>query len=441
MLLGVCVFSWVGRVARAQELAVKCETPSISEQSIEPFKFDLVAAKATDVTVRVFDAEGAFVRVLAGGALHDEEKLAFEWDKKNADGRPVLPGVYTVRTEAGVSFSLDKSFAKQGVLVGPPFVSPQSISVDRKGDVYVLDVPKATLFKYHSDGSPANDWEKSNTITSPTAPIYASVALSDSGRIFMPEGLAGHSLAVFDAKTGQRELTIGQFFGDDPDWKIKPGGLGWPGFATVGNGRVYIACSGYSLLGAFDQNKPGCEGAYWRNGQMSNKIDSIGAAGDSDGRNGLYFCSASYHNAAELYKLIDTGDFCTFAFDLRQYKNPATGHDDTFAGIVGITSDRAGVLYVMMRPTQTLLKVVDTGSKFVVVAANGTKGRNAEKLQFQSPASIAVSPAGDAIYIAEDNAPLSLNRDADETDVGLARVTKYAIRYRSHGELKITVNP
>jgi hypothetical protein len=425
----------VGLVA-AQGVTVSCETPSISAQAIEPFKFNLATPKATDVTVRVFNSDGDFVRVLLGEAMPDNGKAAFEWDKKDSDGRPVRPGVFTVRTDSGFSLKLDKSFAKDGVLAGPPFVNPKSIYVDRKGDLFVLDVPKSTLYKYHANGSPADDWDKSNKITSPTAPLFASVAVSDSGRIYMPLGYAGHSLGVYDGKTGKAEFEIGNFFNDDLEWKIKPGGLGWPSFAVVGNGRVYIACPGYNLIGAFDQNRPASEGAYWRNGPNANKFDSVGNAGDTDGRNGLYLSSAPWHGGSQLFKLVDNGDICTFAYDMRRFQHPVSHTDEPLNGMSGITSDRRGVLLVVMRPTQSIVKVVDTGSKFVVVAAVGSKGQDAEKMQFMGPAAIALNPAGDAVYVSEDNEPMALDSEV----LGLARVTKYTVD-ETTSELKITVSP
>jgi flagellar hook assembly protein FlgD len=52
------------------------------------------------VEVAVFDVSGRVVAVLADGRLEAGEH-ARVWDGRNLEGRPVSPGVYLVRMNAG----------------------------------------------------------------------------------------------------------------------------------------------------------------------------------------------------------------------------------------------------------------------------------------------------------------------------------------------------
>lgn len=434
LALGISQFS---AQAFAQDVGIQCDRTTLSAKLPDPFKFILSAQRTTEATARIYDAEGRFIRTIAGEVFKPNDKVMIEWDKKDAQGQLVPAGAYTLRVECGFSIKLDKTFAKEGVLKDESIVNPKSIAVDKKGDLFVLDVAKATVHKFHADGSPANDWEGVNHFAGESAPRFSSVAVNQEGMIYMPEGLAGHSVAVFDGKTGKRAFTIGGFFGEDLHWKIKPGGLGWPAFAVLGGDRVYVTCPGYLMLAAFSQNKPDMEGAFWRNGKESGGFDSAGTAGDSDGQNGLYFGSAACHNSTQFFKVIDTGERVQFAYDVRQFQHPVTRVEKKLAGIRGVASDKQGVVYVLMRPTQQILKIVDIGTRFQVVGIAGAKGDVAEKAQFMGPTSLAISPAGDALYVSEDNEPLA----GEEPPTGLARVTKYAIAHTSKREFKVKVIP
>jgi DNA-binding beta-propeller fold protein YncE len=430
--------------ARGEAVVAACTQPSASMNAGETIRATLAASEPADVTVRVFDAQNRFIRCIAGKAMKPGEKLAVEWNVKDSFGQRSDPGEFTLRVEAGMTLTLDKTFGKDGVLTGSgetAFISPTHIAVDHEGNLYILDYANSTVYKFHPDGKPANDWDDSNAIhglkKGKRGRAFTSVAIDDRDRLLIP---VAHSVGVWNTKTGEPYYSIGGFFKDDPQAKINAGGLGWPVLAFGGNGRIYVSCPSYNILAAFNGlNKPGFEGALWSAGRSSVKPvwQTIGAAGDFDGQNGLYFSSSPSHRSATLFKVIDAGDHPAAAYSLTKYLHPGTGAKQTISDINAISSDRKGVLFVLLRASQQILKVVDPGDRFEVVAQLGSRGPSAEKIQFVGPHGLALTPAGDALYVAEDGDRIS----DDEETLGQARVTKYLVKYKAVQDVKLTVKP
>lgn len=444
LLLPLFLWLFVASAWAGDDASVACTQPSSSAKTCEPIRAVITAAAATDITARVFDSQGHFIRCLGGKAMKSGDQWAVNWDIKDAFGQRIDPGDYTLRIECGTTFQLDNTFGQNGALrglPGPTFSSPRHLAVDQVGDLYVLDGADSIVYKFRADGSLAKDWDGSNVIKGSTKSrqrLFASVAVDDDGRLLLPMGLGTHSVAVYDGKTGKLAYYLGGFFKGDP---IQAGGLAYPTLAFAGNGRIYVTCSTYGIVAAFNAlNKPNFEGGFWSLGRPVDKKvpwPHVGMAGDFDGQNGLYL-SATVRFAPLLMKLIDHGERASLAYRFdTSYTHPATGQVTKMSDISAITSDRKGVLYVLQRGTQQLMKLVDDGKRFELIAQFGSRGTDAGKFEFVAPHAVVINSAGDTLYLAEDGDRIS---DAEET-IGQARVFKYAVKSRTKLEMKLSINP
>ena len=118
--------------ARAAEPVLKSDRGKLSVVSGDVFVLQVTGAAGTDLLLRVFDEKGNWLRSLAGRRL-DKTSLVVPWNMKDNAKRFVQLGKYTIRLEAGWNLKLDETVAAQGVLSGPPFVSPRDLAVDTAG--------------------------------------------------------------------------------------------------------------------------------------------------------------------------------------------------------------------------------------------------------------------------------------------------------------------
>lgn len=441
MALGVLVAlaSSAGALA-ATTLTV--DTRAVVVGSGKSFALKLSQHEPGDISLKVYDADGKFVRFLAEKYLA-EKQLAVSWNARDAGGKPVEPGTYTVRFESGLRLKLDRSFAADGLLKDKAFKNPGVLRLDKQGNLYLLDLAAATVFKFTGDGEPVKQWKGKNSFTAPAAPYWGGLAVEpDGSRIYLSETpITSHVVDVYDGRSATRLFQIGGFFGDDPEWKKEKGGIAYPMWLGLnGDSKLYTDNPGYGRIWAFDRRKEGKAAGVWQiGGKYTPRIawHSPGDCGDTDGTSAIYMASYEYHKRAQLFKIIDMGESATFAYDITKYTDPRTKKEVELGDIYGVAYDGQKGIWLIQRSPPRILKMADEGIGFEFVAALGSKGKNAAKLEFLAPRGAAVSPDGKFLYVVEDGSPIS---KSDETP-GQARVARYKIGYAQRKTLKLTVRP
>lgn len=424
---------------------VTVEKNALGATDGKDFAFKINMPQPGDVSLKVYDANGKFVRLVTQKYVMDEELVA-SWNLKDYEDKPVAPGAYAARCEFGLRLKLDKQFGTDGLLADKAFVSPAILRLDKQGNLYLLDTGAATLFKFNADGTPANNWDGKNTIAAPKPPYWGGIAVEpDGSRIYLSQTMTtSHVIDVYDGKTAARLFYIGAFFGQDAEWDKEKGGIVYPHWLGLnGDNKIYSDSPGYGRVWAFDRRKEGKAGGVWQLGGRANPRvgwDSPGDCGDTDGSKAIYMASYEYHKRAQLFKIVDEGHRGQFAYGLTRYDDPRSKKEKKDAwlnDIYGIAYDGEQGLYVVERGSARILKIADTGFGFDVAATFGSRGKNAAKLEFIAPRSVAVSPDGTLLYVVEDGEPVSKKN----TTIGQARIARYKIGYFNRTPLKVTIRP
>ncbi len=202
-------------IANAQVVCTPDKT-SVSSKSGDIFVFTITSPKPQDISIKVYDSNGRYVRTLLEKCT-TETQFKVPWNLMDADRKPVPSGKYAIKIRSGLNLVLDTSFGKNGVVGGDDtFISPRNIRVDKKGNIYVLDYGAGIIFKFNPDGSPANDIAGKNKIVGAASPYWVNIAVDDDGRIYAS---IGHSVVVYDPKSGEGIYDIGGFFGNDVNWE------------------------------------------------------------------------------------------------------------------------------------------------------------------------------------------------------------------------------
>ena len=439
--LGVLIAFASSAVALAAT-TLTVDTRAVVAGSGETFALKLDQHQPGDVSLKVYDATGKFVCVLAQHHLA-KKQLAVSWNAKDASSKPVAPGTYTVRFESGLRLKLDRTFATDGVLRDKTFKNPGILRLDKQGNLYLLDLAAATLFKFTGDGEPVKEWKGKNSFAAPAAPYWGGLAVEpDGSRIYLSQTpITSHVVDVYDGRSATRLFEIGGFFGDDPEWKKEKGGIAYPMWLGLNGGsKLYTDNPGYGRIWAFDRRKEGKAAGVWQlGGKYTPRVawHSPGDCGDTDGDRAIYLASYEFHKRAQLFKIVDMGEFATFAYDITKYYDARTKKEVELGDIYGVAYDGEKGLWVIQRSPPRILKMADSGIGFEFVAALGSKGKNAAKLEFLAPRGAAVSPDGKLLYVLEDGAPLSKS----DATTGQARVARYKIGYVQRKSLKLTVRP
>lgn len=445
-VLGLWIALVLSAAATAAPPTVSVDKRGVSLASGGAFTFKLNLPRPRDVSLKIYDPAGKFVRALTQKQFTDKEltkELSLPWDLKDAGGKAVAPGVYTARFEAVLGLKLDRTFASDGLLKDKAFVSPAILRLDKQGNLYLLDVKTATLFKFTPDGAPANDWNGKNSFKAPQAPYWGGLAVEpDGSRIYLAESsTTTHVVDAFDGKTAERLNYIGGFFGDDPEWRKEKGGMAYPLWVGLnGDAKLYTTSPGYGRIFAFDRHKVGKPAGVWQiGGEARPRVgwSSGGDCGDTDGVNGIYLASYEFHGRGEVFKILDLGESGDFAYGMTQYADPKTKKDVFLSDIYAIAHDGEQGLYLVERGPARIVKIADSGTRLEFVAILGTRGKDPASLGFVAPRGAAVSPDGKFLYIVEDGEPVSKTN----TTTGPAHVVRYKIGYADRKFFKLTVKP
>lgn len=416
----------IGFVFAFAQVVVTPDKTSVSRSSEDIFVFTVKNPEPVDLSIKVYDSNGKYIRTLCE-KYTTETIFKIPWNLKDSDAKVVQPGKYSVKIRKGLSLVLDTSFGKNGV-VGDTFISPRNVRVDGKGCVWVLDHGAGIIYKFNPDGTPANDIGGKNKIEGPSSPYWVNIAVDKEGRIY---GTSGHSVAVYDAKTGQQIYYIGGFFGSDVGWEKTKGGLGWPSWVGLnGDYRLYASCPGYSYFAAFDRRKQGMEGGLWRS-----KGGTPGESGDTDGKRAIYLANAYYTNRNGITKWIDKDTSVEIAYGFTEFVDPIKNTRVNLANVYGVAFDGEYGIFLVQRDPVRIIKIADNGFGFDFVKQFGSSGNDAEKLEFMAPKDAVVSPDGKYLYVIEDGEPIS----KENTTPGLARLVKYKITYQEEKEVIISV--
>jgi len=410
------------------EVGCVVDKNTVSLSSGDIFVFTVTNPQPVDIAIKVYDANGKYVRTLFEKCT-TETQFKVPWNLKDSDGKPVSAGKYAVKIKSGLKLTLDTSFGKNGIIGGDDtFISPRNVRVDKNGCIYVLDYGAGIIFKFNPDGSPANDIAGKNKIVAPSAPYWVNIAVDEEGKIY---GSIGHSVLVYDGKTGANIYYIGEFFGDDVGWKNTKGGLGWPNWVGLNSDyRLYASCPGYSYFAAFDRRKPKKEGGLWRSSG-----GAPGESGDTDGKKAIYLANAYYTNRNGITKWIDKDTSGEIAYAITSFYDPVKKTNEIMQNVFGVAFDRESGLFLVQRDPVRIIKISDNGFGFDFVKQFGSPGNDASKLEFMAPKDAVVSPDGKFLYVIEDGEPISKTNTAP----GLARVVKYKIEYDSEKEIQVTV--
>ena len=407
----------------AGEISLTVNKPALSVNSGDVFVLKVSLLQPTDYKLAVYDQNGKWVRTLSEKYTSDSH-VVVPWNLKDSSGKTVNPGSYTIRLQLSETLSIDTSFGKNGVFTGINFISPWDIVKDNQGNIYLLDGGAAILYKFHPDGTPANDLAGKNTITAPTAPCWATVAVGPDGRIYLPlTHTTTHTISVYDPKSGAILYSIGGYE------KIT-----YPNWVGIIDHRLYATGDGGGRDACWDARKEGNTGVFWVIKSHDMGADINGSCGDTDGVNALYV--ASYWKN-QLCKLVDTGETAKMPYLINGYFDPSLQKNVSLQDINGIAYDGQSGVFVVERASSKLIHFFDGGFGFDYVTSFGSRGEDAAKLEFTAPRSVAVSPDGKSLYLIEDGEPISKT----DTTPGLARFIKYKIWYEAQKEIKVTVNP
>ncbi|MCM8758856.1 MAG: hypothetical protein NC906_03675 [Candidatus Omnitrophica bacterium] len=426
ILAGLCL---IGCVFAFAQVTCTPDKTTASVKSGDIFVFTVNNPVPVDLSIKVYDANGKYVRTLHEKCT-TETLFKVPWNLKDAYGNQVPGGKYTVKIRTGLNLVLDTSFGKNGVIGGDDtFISPRNVRVDKKGNVYVLDHGAGIIYKFNSDGSPANDIGGKNKITGPSSPYWVNIAVEEDGsRIY---GTSGHAVFVYDGKTGQQIYYIGGFFGNDVGWEKTKGGLGWPNWIGLnGDYRLYASCPGYTYFAAFDRRKQAMEGGLWRS-----KGGTPGESGDTDGKKAIYLANAYYTNRSGITKWIDKDTSVEIAYGINVINDPIKKTRETMANVYGVAFDGEYGIYLIQRDPVRIIKIADNMFGFDFVKQFGSPGDDASKIEFMAPKDAVVSPDGKYLYVIEDGEPISKTNTAP----GLARLVRYKITYQEEKEITVNV--
>jgi DNA-binding beta-propeller fold protein YncE len=427
IILGIIsgIILWAGFIF-AGEISVNPATESL--QSGNVFVITLSNLIPGDQAVKVFNSKGKYVRTILD-KCSTETTIVVPWNLRNQWGKKVKPGQYTVKYLSGITFTLDKSFGKDGIISDTSIISPTDVQTDKEGNLYVLDEGASILYKYTPDGKPLKDINGKNFIESPTAPLWGSFCIGNDGRIYLPfTHSTSHVIGVYDGKTGALLYYIGGF---GPSWKTTKGGDAYPTMSGINGNHFYADCSAYGSLWAWDARKPGTSGALW----MLDK--GLYGAITTNGKNIIYWATGESYGGNSLGKIIDQGTSGDQTYSIGNYTDPLTKTNVQLSDISGMGFDHNDGIYVVERKYSNIIKFSDTGFGFDYVTSFGSPGKNAEKLEFTAPHDVAISPDGHYIYVVEDGEAIS----KENTTPGLARIMKFKISYKEEKEIKLTVNP
>ncbi len=426
MLFFVCMLFYVF-IVNAQVVCTPDKT-SISSKSGDIFVFTVNNPNPVDISIKVYDANNKYIRTLHEKCT-TETLFKIPWNLKDTDGKQVPAGKYTVKIRTGLNLVLDTSFGNNGVIgENGIFISPKNVRVDKKGNVYVLDYGAGIIYKFNQDGIPADDIAGKNKITGPASPYWANIAVDEDGKIY---GTSGHSVLVYDGKSGQQIYHIGGFFGRDVGWEQTKGGLGWPNWIGLNSDyRLYASCPGYSYFAAFDRRKQGMEGGLWRS-----KGGTPGESGDTEGKKAIYLANAYYTNRAGITKWLDKDTSVEIAYGINSFTDPIKKTNEKMTDVWGVAFDREYGIFLIERTPVKVIKISDNGFGFDFVKQFGSPGNDAAKLEFMAPKDAVVSPDGKYLYVIEDGEPIS----STNSSPGLARMVKYKINYTEEKELSISI--
>ena len=407
---------------------ISVNNSSMSLKSGNVFVITLTNLKSGDHAVKVFNENGKFIRTILDKCV-TETKLVAPWNLRDQWGKKITPGKYTLKYLSGITFTLDKSFGKDGIISDTNIVSPTDVQTDHAGNLYVLDRGGSILYKFTSDGKPLKDINGKNFIESVSAPLWGSFAVGSDGRIYLPFTFStSHVIGVYDGKTGALLYYVGGF---GPSWKTTKGGCAYPTWVGINGNHLYADCSAYGRLWTWDARKQGTTGALWR----VNK--GLYGAIATNGRNVIYWATGRSYGGGNLNKLIDQDTAGNQSYSISNYTDSLTKTNVQLSDISGIGFDHQDGVYVVERKFSKIIKFSDTGFGFKYIASFGSPGKNASKLEFTAPHDVAISPNGNYIYVVEDGEAISRKN----TTPGLARIMKFKISYTHEKQMNITVTP
>lgn len=403
------------------------------------FVFTLKLAQPRNVSLKIIDADGRFVRALVHKHLVDKQ-LQVKWNLRDSSNEPVPAGAYTALFESGLTLKFDKTFAKEGVLEDKAFVKPACLRTDKLGNLYLLDIATSMLFKFTPEGAPADDFNGKPTLSAPSAPFWGGLAVEpDGSRIYLSESFTTtHVIDVYDPKKAERVCYIGGFFGQDAEWQKEKGGIAYPIWLGLNaDAKLYSDNPGYARIWTFDRRKKDKPAGVW---QLGGKFTprqgwhSPGDCGDTDGTRAIYLASAEYHQRGQLFKIVDHGDSGSFAYDITKYADPRSKKEVALKNIFAVAYDGQKGIYVIERDPMRILLFADSDTGFDFVAALGSRGKSIARLEFNAPAAAAVSPDGKLLYVV-DGAP----QDKTATPAGQPRVARFKIGHVERKTLKLSV--
>jgi DNA-binding beta-propeller fold protein YncE len=437
------IILWAGFIF-AVEISVNPATESL--QSGNVFVITLGNLKPGDHAVKVFNNKGKYVRTILD-KCSTETTIVVPWNLRGQWGKKVKPGQYTLKYLSGITFTLDKSFGKDGIISDTGIISPTDVQTDRSGNLYVLDEGASILYKFTADGKPLKDINGKNFIESTTAPLWGSFCIGNDGRIYLSfTHSTSHVIGVYDGKTGALLYYIGG--AGNPYWNgpYKPGdGCYYPVWVGINGSHLY---AGSYVILCWDVRKPGNTGGLWGIKQKDQPLTADAIT--TDGKNAIYWAPGSPWSYTGLHKIIDETTYkngkviyktpegyLISNYSLNSFTDPITKMQINLNDIRGLASDHEDGVYAVQRKYSRIVKFSDTGFGFDYVASFGSFGKNASNLEFTAPHDVAISPNGHYIYVVEDGEAIS----KENTTPGLARIMKFKISYKEEKEIKLIVTP
>jgi len=357
-----------------------------------------------DVSISVWDSANKYVRTLRSAKQEPGSYLAV-WNGKNDEGKLLVPGIYTIKVDAGLTPVLDTTWGEGGMIKG--YIDPKSLEIDSLGNIYVLDYGDGWLYKYSADGKKQEKIKELGR-----GHNCACVKVDDDSHIYIPATNSIVGVGV-EKKIGYDERK------PNGNGKLEPTerALHEPNaFAFGASNKIYIRNGSGHGLKVYDKTKEGVEGFLYSVPDKGYLFNSPGGSSlATDKRGNIWGIGA-----CQITKLFDTGEGLILKYRTENKAEPDAGN---LKGPMGLCYDRKACIYIADTGNNRIQKLYDDGHSLRFVWTFGCDGNIPAQGKFGPPVDVMIR--GNDMYLLTKGENASL--------------IKYTLKYSKSESVSATV--